>query len=292
MVAAVDDRGVESASVTRVISLAGVSRTTFYALFGGRNDCLLAAIEQTVTVASERVEQAYAAQDAWPTRIRAALSGLLELFDHQPQLARLCVVHSATTADPKTVKCRLRVLEQLAEAIDAGREEARHTPPPLTAEAVVAGALGVIHARLVERTSESLTDLLNPLMSFIVRPYRGGGAARRELQKARPATHAPRSRNRTPDPLAPANVRMTYRTMRVLAAIGANPGLNNAEASEHAGIKDQGQISKLLGRLQRLGLVANTGEGQSSGRPNAWRLTPRGQRLKRPIHRELLKSTR
>jgi hypothetical protein len=50
-----------------------------------------------------------------------------------------------------------------------------------------------------------------------------------------------------------------------------------------AGVKDQGQISKLLARLERNGLIQNTGRGQTRGAPNEWRLTPAGQKVERGI---------
>jgi hypothetical protein len=48
---------------------------------------------------------------------------------------------------------------------------------------------------------------------------------------------------------------------------------------ELAGVPDQGQISKLLARLERLGLAANTGDGHSKGESNAWSLTTLGERV-------------
>ena len=76
-------------------------------------------------------------------------------------------------------------------------------------------------------------------------------------------------------------MRLTYRTVRVLVAIGANPGASNREVAEGSGIADQGQISKLLRRLEGLQLVENHGEGQVKGAPNAWYLTERGTQVER-----------
>jgi DNA-binding MarR family transcriptional regulator len=76
-------------------------------------------------------------------------------------------------------------------------------------------------------------------------------------------------------------VRLTYRTTRVMAVIGAQAGLSNARVAERAGISDQGQVSKLLARLKRQGLIENTGAGQASGSANAWRLTRAGRELLR-----------
>jgi len=59
-------------------------------------------------------------------------------------------------------------------------------------------------------------------------------------------------------------------------AISASPGASNREVGAGAGIDDQGQISKLLSRLDKLGLVQNSGAGQVRGAPNAWTLTKKG----------------
>jgi hypothetical protein len=74
-------------------------------------------------------------------------------------------------------------------------------------------------------------------------------------------------------------MRLTYRTLRVLSAIAANPGASNRDIADHADVKDQGQISKLLIRLERLGLIHNTGTGALRGEPNAWILTDKGQEV-------------
>ena len=71
-------------------------------------------------------------------------------------------------------------------------------------------------------------------------------------------------------------MRMTYRTALVLEAIAQAPGISNLGVARHAQVNDQGQISKMLSRLERNGLVQNTGRGQTQGAPNEWRLTPAG----------------
>jgi DNA-binding MarR family transcriptional regulator len=72
-------------------------------------------------------------------------------------------------------------------------------------------------------------------------------------------------------------MRLTYRTVRVLSAIANDPGSSNRSLGDAAGIGDQGQVSKLLARLQRLGLIENKGIGAATrGEPNAWTLTGKG----------------
>ncbi len=78
-------------------------------------------------------------------------------------------------------------------------------------------------------------------------------------------------------------MRLTYRTALVLETIATRPGISNRIVADLAGITDQGQISKLLARLERLGLTENTGEGHSRGESNAWSLTPLGRQVARRL---------
>ena len=77
-------------------------------------------------------------------------------------------------------------------------------------------------------------------------------------------------------------MRLTYRTVWVLSR-SPSPGASNREVGAAAGIADQGQISKLLARLESLGLIANVGEGHAKGASNAWRLTERGEQVEHAL---------
>jgi AcrR family transcriptional regulator len=280
--------GAKPVTVSEIVGMAGVSRNTFYALFVDRGDCLLAAIEQAFELARERAISSYVGEDPWVERVRAGLSALLTFFDDEPKLAWLCVVQSVS-AGPKALKRRWDVLDQLSTLVDEGREQSRRRPPPLTAQGVVGGAVSLIHARMLKPGSGALTELLNPLMGIIVHPYLGSAASQRELTRA--VTGASEDRAATTaalNPLEGLGTRLTYRTVRVLAVISAHPGLSNMEVSQRAGIANQGQISKMLARLTRVGLITNTGEGQARGASNAWRLTRRGEEVKRAVAHEAL----
>jgi DNA-binding MarR family transcriptional regulator len=75
--------------------------------------------------------------------------------------------------------------------------------------------------------------------------------------------------------------RMTALTRAVLSAVGSlrKDGVDptNREIAQATGVKDEGQISRLLARLQTHGLLENAGGPTKGG--NAWRLTPRGEEL-------------
>ena len=123
-------------------------------------------------------------------------------------------------------------------------------------------------------------DLFGSLVSIIVLPYLGAGVARRELARPAPRIRigAGMGRRRGSGSVQHGGgVRLTYRTARVLQRDRRLPGASNREVADRAGIVDQGQVSKLLGRLHARGLIAKVGEGRTRGAPNSWRLTERGE---------------
>jgi AcrR family transcriptional regulator len=284
-VEAVEDVGYARMTVAQVISRARVSRKTFYDVFTDREDCFLAAFEQALGQARLIAKEAYVEESSWRDGVRAALARLLMFMDEEPGLAKLCIVE-ALGAGERVLDRRAAVLDELAEVIDRGRAATNATrePPDVTAEGVVGAIFAVLHTRVLEQGDQPLTDLLGSLMSMIVLPYLGARAAGRELTRPPlefPNDGHPRALTRPKDPLEGLNMRLTYRTVRVLMVIAEHPGASNREIAEGSGIIDQGQISKLLNRLARLKLVENLGEGQEKGAANAWHLTARGAQVER-----------
>lgn len=283
-VEAIEENGYARLTVAQVINRAKVSRKTFYDLFVDREDCFLAVFERTLEQVRARVVQAYAKESSWRDGVRAGLAALLIFIDEEPELARLCVV-DALGGGRRVLETRARVLAELRTVVDGGRTVAttRREPPSVTAEGVIGAVFAVIHTRMLERSSKPYIGLHGPLMSMIVLPYLGTRAASREL--ARPAPQVRRrakaERGVGKDPMAGLDMRLTYRTVRVLSSIREHPGASNREVADGAGIADQGQISKLLSRLERLDLIENVDQAQSKGAPNEWRLTERGERVER-----------
>jgi AcrR family transcriptional regulator len=279
MIDVVSERGRSDATVAHVVSRSGVSRRTFYEVFEDFEDCFLAALDQSIARASDYVLGAYDREAKWHVRIRAALIAVLEFLEDQPAMGRLCVVETLG-AGRKVHARRLAVLDSVIATVDEGRRESKSATalPPLTGEGVVGGALSVLHARLLERNGD-LLPLTGPLMGMIALPYLGPAAARKESSRPVPE-HRARSLPTNEDPLRDLQMRLTYRTVRVLLAIAASGERghypSNREVGASAGIDDQGQISKLLSRLERLGLVENSGAGRVRGAPNAWALTKKG----------------
>jgi AcrR family transcriptional regulator len=291
--AVVSEDGYRRMTARRVSGRAGVSPKTFYDLFTDREDCFLAAFDYAVEELAGVVLSASGGEREWAAGIRAGLGALLGFLDGEPALRRLVFVE-ALGAGPRVLARRTEILVVLQGAFDQGRVGAKAGwgLPVLTAEGVAGAAFGVIHTRLLERRPEPLSGLLNELMAMIVLPYRGQAAASRELSRPAPDPMVGLvERERLGASLTPAGVgraripfRLTVRTHRVLSAVaglsaeGSNP--SNKQVADVAGVADQGQISRLLARLEGHGLLVNVG-GSTQGVPRAWRLTARGEEIVR-----------
>jgi AcrR family transcriptional regulator len=276
--------GYARVTVADVIGRARVSRKTFYGLFDDREDCIRAAFEQAFTEGRTIALEAYARESSWRDGIRSALAEMLAAMDAKPELTHLCLVE-VFVAGETVRQLRAEMLAELAHAIDRGRAvHGTRQPVRLTAEGVVGGVLAVLHKRIVEQREEPLVSLLGQLMSMIVLPYLGAQAAGRELRRAEPTAEGPRARRplaRGMGLLEGLDMRLTYRTMRALLAIAEQPGASNREVARASGVVDQGQISKLMSRLEGLALIENRGQGGKLGGRNAWHLTPRGIELEK-----------
>jgi AcrR family transcriptional regulator len=257
-------------------------------MFEDRDACFMAALELAIERGAARVLPAFegAGVGRWCERIRAGLAALLEFLDDEPGLGGLCVVETLS-ACPEALRRRAEVVKAFVDAVDAGRGEAKAglAPTRLTAEGVVGGVLGVLYSRFAEQDSRPMLRLLNPLMAMIVLPYLGPAAAAKETARPEPRVR-PRSQRPASNPLEGLDMRLTYRTVRVLAAIAQHANASNRQVAEASGVQDQGQISKLLARLEHLGLIENAGAGPIRGEPNAWRLTPRGCEVEHAIREQ------
>ncbi|HWX44829.1 MAG TPA: TetR/AcrR family transcriptional regulator [Solirubrobacteraceae bacterium] len=282
----VRERGAGGVTVAHVVARSGVSRRTFYELFEDREDCFLAAFDRAVARASQPAAAARRSGESWRAGVAAGLEELLRFLDVEPDLGYLCVV-GALGAGPRALERRAEIVRALVAVVHEGRHEARaaRRPDLLVAEGVVGAVLAIVHVRLQERSPKPLLGLANRLMAMIALPYLGAAAAERELRRSPPRTRKAPLPHR--DSLRELDMRITYRTVRVLlviADLGGRDSMgerapNNRQVGSAAGIADQGQISKLLSRLQALGLIANTGGHHSRGESNAWVLTPRGREV-------------
>jgi AcrR family transcriptional regulator len=289
-IAAVQQVGYERTTVAEITGRARVSRRTFYELFANREECIAAVLRSVAARVRSELEAAGLSDLTWRERMRQGLWLVLCFLDREPALARVVVLETLRGSGPVSAE-REAIVSGLVALVDEGRrEKAGAGRSELTAEGVLGATLAIVSRDLARGERREPLALLHPeLLGIVLLPYLGPAVACRE--QARPAPALPATTGTAPelpvslgvDALAGLQMRLTYRTARVLEGVAKHAGASNRQVADYAGIADQGQVSKLLARLERLGLLANAGAGQLKGEPNAWQLTPRGRLVTQSI---------
>lgn len=180
MLEAVGRQGYEQTTVQDAIDAAGLYRQAFYDNFEDKEDCYLQALDAGSAWVELAMREATTTSLDWRGQLRAALAGLLAFLDEKPDIGRALLVE-VHAAGPRAVERRTETMERAAQLIDLAREESDDSAPAISAEAVVAGILAVLHARLSSGRAQ-FEPLLPELMYLAVLPYFGADAAAAEMR--------------------------------------------------------------------------------------------------------------
>lgn len=181
MLEAVGSRGYEQTTVQDAIEAAGLYRQAFYDSFSDKEDCYLQSLDAGASWVESAMQAAAGTEGpSWRGQMRGALRGLLRFLDDRPQLGRALLVE-VHAAGPRAVERRTRSMVRAAELIDLARQEGDADAPAISAEAVVAGILAVLHTRLTREQKTGFEPLLPELMYLAVLPYFGADEAAAEL---------------------------------------------------------------------------------------------------------------
>jgi AcrR family transcriptional regulator len=184
MIKAVTEIGYNALTVQNVLTLAGISRPTFYEQFDDKEDCFLAAFDASATRLKARVQKAVTGSGPeWRDGLRAGIAELLRFIAEEPEEARAVIVE-ARASSAAGLRRRDELLDHFAACIDAlVREDLVEAPSAIAAAGVVGGIESVLYARL-QKDKTDLADLLPSLMYFAVLAYAGQEAAGDELDDA------------------------------------------------------------------------------------------------------------
>lgn len=176
--------GYPAMSVEDIVSVAGVSRRTFYDAFSSKEDVFLQALDEAAEELLVRIKSAYAGADTFPARVRDSLGAFLGFVADEPRRAEMLLVE-ALAAGPAAIERRSATLSAFAQML---REAAAHItngrrPPDLIAETIVGGIYEIVYSRLLAGDVAGLAALLPDLAYSVMQPYIGEAAARREASK-------------------------------------------------------------------------------------------------------------
>jgi AcrR family transcriptional regulator len=196
MIAAVAARGYPATTVADVVALAHVSRSTFYAHFASKRECLLATYEEIVRDSGQRVARAYRSQEEWHERLRAAFAAFMATVTSNPAAARLVIVEALALgqdiAEPRERSAQAfeLLLRQSFERAPGGGPVAE-----ATIRALVGGIRRVVYLHLMEGTPEGLPGLVGDLLDWALCYQLPADAA------VGAPPDPPRARRRSPDGL-------------------------------------------------------------------------------------------
>lgn len=164
-VAVVARKGYAATSITDLIELAGVSRTTFYRYFPDKEACFLATLETIAAGVAAVTRNELTAAGELRERAQAGLEAFVKLLVAQPDAARLCIVE-ADAAGPRARAIVDAAAAQFGEMLSAVFEELpeqRGMPAEIVA-AMVGGVRKLLQTRLHRRTEKELLGMVEELV--------------------------------------------------------------------------------------------------------------------------------
>ena len=174
----VAERGYQKTTIELIAKTARVALTTFYEHFASKEECLLAAIDESVDAAREVFAELLDTEQAWPDQIASGLEIVLEMVVTERARAKLCIVESQAAGGAALARYQ-SMLESVAPRLREGREfnpRAERLPEGL--EVAIAGGLAwLMHQRLVAERTEEIKALLPEMLQVTLMPYLGEAEA-------------------------------------------------------------------------------------------------------------------
>ena len=164
LAAVLTERGYANTPVAAIIERAGVSRETFYEQFASKQDCFVAALEQTVTELAGTLEHATKAAGTPLERYERMLRVYLDALAARPDTARLFLIETYAAGE-EAMRRRLELQQQFVDGLLAifGRRSARDRA---ACEALVAATVALVTARFVAGDVAGVKNVRRPLVDL------------------------------------------------------------------------------------------------------------------------------
>jgi AcrR family transcriptional regulator len=184
-------RGYPAATVEDLTDAAQIGVGTFYALFGGKEGCMLRTYDRVVADARASVLSAVGGGRTWADRVCLALRAVLSLVAEQPLAARIALIE-VQTAGPEALHRYSDTIGEVVRAMRRGRAEypASESLTPTLEEATVTGIAWLLHQRLAGGQVADVEGLFPELAQMILEPYLGREEALRLVATAPPLAAA------------------------------------------------------------------------------------------------------
>jgi AcrR family transcriptional regulator len=181
----VAERGYQKTTIELIAKTSRVALVTFYEHFAGKEECFLAAFDESVAAAREVFAELLDAEEPWQEQISTGLEVFLEMVVKEQARARLCIVE-AQAAGSASLSRYQAMLESVAPKLREGRElNPRASRLPDGLEVAIAGGIAwLVHQRLVAGEVDDLKALLPEMLQVTLTPYVGEVEAGRAADAA------------------------------------------------------------------------------------------------------------
>jgi AcrR family transcriptional regulator len=169
------EEGYANTRINQVVKRASMSPTTFYSIFDGKEDLLMAAIESAGAQLAAAVLPAFRRSTDWPQGVRAAFGALFSFLASRPALAQLVIVETYA-AGPEAVEHREATLRSLEAILAEGRARSPEVSP-LSLEAIVGGIYRLAYKQIRQSGAESLPSLAPVCTYLTLAPFIGAEQA-------------------------------------------------------------------------------------------------------------------
>jgi len=160
MAEAVADLGYPSVSVADVVSRAGVSRATFYEMFGDKQDCFLAAFDTAIGLLFGGLD---IPKDKDPKSFDVLLASYLESIATHEAFARVFLIdiHAVPEGTRRRAESQANFAELIAMLFGVTDPRRR-----FACEAIVAATATLVTARLAVGDLDGIRALHDPLVQL------------------------------------------------------------------------------------------------------------------------------
>jgi AcrR family transcriptional regulator len=163
------EKGYAGISVTDLTRRAGLSTATFYRLFAGKRDCVLAAHVELAERLLEEVDRACADAQDGEAKIRAAVHIALELLAADPPTARLLSVEILALG-PEGSARHDEALEAFASRLRDARGAAGDPSRPHADWGLVAAMTALVGRLVMAGDAARLSQLEDELVVMLTAP--------------------------------------------------------------------------------------------------------------------------
>lgn len=168
MVEAVATGGYANTSVKQVVSLAGVSRRSFYEQFANKQECFLATFDLVAARGVQRISEAYRSSDGdLEDRIRASVAIMADEIEVNAKGAGLVLVHAPTAGPAGQARLRsaIGMFEQMLASSFARSRRVSQLPQPVI-RSIVGGAQEAMSLRLRTGRAQEIAAISEDLVRW------------------------------------------------------------------------------------------------------------------------------